>query len=93
MIKLLTVDNNNFITSFLVLLTDFYLFVTLPVTVISAKQTFLKLKLMKNYFRSNTSQIRLSGIAMISVKQMCQKIKCIDVMLRFKKKKKIVLLL
>ncbi|KYN29925.1 hypothetical protein ALC57_00614, partial [Trachymyrmex cornetzi] len=38
---------------------------TLPVTIVTAERSFLKLKLIKNYLRSNTSQERLVGLAMI----------------------------
>lgn len=67
MTKLLIIENNNLITSFPDLLTAFYLFLTLPVTVASAERTFSKLKLIKNYLRSTMSQTRLSGLAMISI--------------------------
>lgn len=67
MTKLLIIENNNLITSFPDLLTAFYLFLTLPVTVASAERTFSKLKLIKNYLRSTMSQARLSGLAMISI--------------------------
>eukprot|EP00102_Acyrthosiphon_pisum_P020512 XP_016657722.1 PREDICTED: uncharacterized protein LOC107882978 [Acyrthosiphon pisum] len=42
---LIIIENNNLITSFPDLLTAFYLFLTLPVTVASAERTFSKLKL------------------------------------------------
>lgn len=67
MTKLLIIENNNLITSFPDLLTAFYLFRTLPVTVASAERTFSKLKLIKIYLRSTISQTRLSGLAMISI--------------------------
>lgn len=67
MTKLLIIENNNLITSLPDLLTAFYLFLTLPVTVASAERTFSKLKLIKNYLRSIMSQTRLSGLAMISI--------------------------
>ena len=44
MTKLLIIENNNLITSYPDLLTVFYLFLTLPVTVTSAERTFSKLK-------------------------------------------------
>ena len=36
----------------------------LPVTVASAERSFSKLKLLKNYLRSTTSQERLNDLAM-----------------------------
>jgi hypothetical protein len=41
---------------------------TIPVTVASAKRSFSKLKLIKTYLRTTMSQERLSGLAMISIK-------------------------
>ena len=38
------------------------LFLTLPVTVASAKSSFTKLKLIKTYLRSSMAQERLSGL-------------------------------
>ncbi|KAE9525983.1 hypothetical protein AGLY_013925 [Aphis glycines] len=49
------------------LLTAFYLFLALPITVVSSERTFLKLKLIINYLRNTMSQARLSGLAMISI--------------------------
>ncbi|VVC36541.1 Ribonuclease H-like domain,HAT, C-terminal dimerisation domain,Domain of unknown function DUF4371 [Cinara cedri] len=62
MTKLLVIENYNQITSFPNLLTTFYLFLTLPVTVASAERSFSKLKLIKNYLRNTMSQTRLSGL-------------------------------
>ena len=42
--------------------------VTLPVTVASAERSFSKLKLIKSYLRSSMSQERLSGLAIMSIK-------------------------
>ncbi|VVC38870.1 HAT, C-terminal dimerisation domain, partial [Cinara cedri] len=67
MTKLLVIENYNLITSFPDLLTTFYLFLTLPVTVASAERSFSKLKLIKSYLRNTLSQTRLSGLAMISI--------------------------
>ncbi|VVC27260.1 HAT, C-terminal dimerisation domain [Cinara cedri] len=67
MTKLLVIENYNLITSFPDLLTTFYLFLTLPVTVASAERLFSKLKLIKSYLRNTMSQTRLSGLAMISI--------------------------
>jgi len=47
MTKLLIIENNNLIICFPELLTAFYLFFTLPVTVASVERTFSKLKLIK----------------------------------------------
>ncbi|KYM97008.1 hypothetical protein ALC62_12321 [Cyphomyrmex costatus] len=42
---------------------------TLPVTIATAERSFSKLKLIKNYLRSNTSQERLLGLAMMSIER------------------------
>ena len=48
---------------------------TIPVTVASAKSSFSKLKLLKNYLRSLMSQERLNGLAMLCIeKDMLDKI-------------------
>ena len=40
---------------------------TMPVSVASGERSFSKLKLIKTYLRSNISQYRLNGLAMMSV--------------------------
>ncbi|KAI4982488.1 hypothetical protein ZWY2020_022980 [Hordeum vulgare] len=48
---------------------------TMPVTVASAKKSFSKLKLLKNYLRSTMSQERLNGLATLCIeKKMLDKI-------------------
>uniref|UniRef100_A0A0A8Y3Q0 HAT C-terminal dimerisation domain-containing protein n=1 Tax=Arundo donax TaxID=35708 RepID=A0A0A8Y3Q0_ARUDO len=42
---------------------------TMPVTVASAERSFSKLKLLKNYLRSITSQERLNGLATLCVEK------------------------
>lgn len=58
---------NNWIEIFTNTFVVFRILLTLPVTVASAKQSFFKLMLIKNYLRSSISQERLVGFAMISV--------------------------
>jgi hypothetical protein len=43
------------------------LLLTLPVTVTVPERSFSKLKLIKNYLRSFVGQMRLSGLAIISI--------------------------
>ena len=43
------------------------IFLTTPVTVASAERSFSKLKLVKNYLRSNMKQEGLSGLAIMSI--------------------------
>ena len=42
---------------------------TVPVTVASAKRSFSKLKLLKNYLRSSMSQERLNGLATLCIEK------------------------
>ena len=42
---------------------------TTPVTVVSAKRSFLKLKLIKSYIRSIISQERLNGLTILSIEK------------------------
>ena len=42
---------------------------TIPVTVASAKRSFLKLKLIKSYIRLTMSQERLNGLVILSIKK------------------------
>ena len=41
---------------------------TVPVTVGTAKRSFSKLKLIKNFLRSSMSQERFSGLTLLSIK-------------------------
>nr|XP_032522976.1 uncharacterized protein LOC116774368 [Danaus plexippus plexippus] len=45
----------------------FRIFATIPVTVASGERSFSKLKLIKTYIRSTTSQSRLSNLATLSI--------------------------
>ncbi|XP_046601381.1 uncharacterized protein LOC124295433 [Neodiprion lecontei] len=45
----------------------FRIFATIPVTVASGERSFSKLKLIKTYLRSTTSQSRLSNLATLSI--------------------------
>ena len=45
------------------------LFLTLPVSTATAERSFSKLKIIKNYLRSNMSQNRLSLLATISIER------------------------
>jgi len=42
---------------------------TMPVTVASAKRSFSKLKLLKNYLRSTISRERLNGLATLCIEK------------------------
>jgi hypothetical protein len=42
---------------------------TLPVTAAAGERSFSKLKILKNYLRSQMSQDRLVGLAMISIEK------------------------
>ena len=45
------------------------IFLSLPVTVAGGERAFSKMKLIKNYLRSNMSQERLNGLAMLSIER------------------------
>jgi hypothetical protein len=47
----------------------FLLLLTLPVTVAASERTFSTLKLIKNYIGSSVGQMRLSGLAIISIER------------------------
>ena len=42
----------------------------MPVTVASAERSFSKLELVKNYLRSNMSQERLNGLAILCIEKL-----------------------
>jgi hypothetical protein len=48
------------------ILIAYQLLFTVPVTMASAKRSFSKFKLVKNYLRSHMSQERLNGLAILS---------------------------
>ena len=44
-----------------------FIFLSLPVTTAKAERSFNKLKLIKNFLRSQMSQDRLDGLSMLSI--------------------------
>jgi len=59
----------------------------IPVTIASAKKSFSKLKLIKSYLRSTTSQERLNNLAMLSIeKDMVEKLNCASLLNDFASK-------
>ena len=44
-----------------------FIFLSLPVTTATAERSFSKLKLIKNFLRSQMSQDRLDGLSMLSI--------------------------
>ena len=65
--ELLFVTYNSAASAFPNVLTTLFIFLTLPVTTAAAKRSFSKLKLIKNYLRSQISQERLDGPAVLSI--------------------------
>ena len=62
--------------SFLNAYIAYRILLTIPITVASAKRSFLKLKLIKSYLRSTMSQERLNGLAILSIeKEMLEELK------------------
>lgn len=66
---LLMVKNHSLTVSFLEVCTALLLFLTIPVTPVSAERSFSKLKFIKEYLRSTMTQDRLKGLALISIEQ------------------------
>jgi hypothetical protein len=64
---MLVVENYVLATTFPDICTAFLLLLTLPVTVAASQHSFSKLKLIKNYLRISVGQMRLSGLAIISI--------------------------
>jgi len=54
-------------SDFIQIFTAFLLFLTLPVTVASLERSFSKLKIIKNYLRSQMGQKRLKNLALLSI--------------------------
>jgi len=60
---------NNLCSTFFDVLSACIIYLTLPVTVLSAERSFSKLKLIKNYLRNNMGQDRLSNIAVLNIER------------------------
>ena len=66
----------------------FRILLTIPLTIASAKRSFLKLKLIKLYLRSTISQERLNGLAILSIeKEMLAKLECKNLISNFASQK------
>ena len=66
----------------------FRILLTIPLTIASAKRSFLKLKLIKFYLRSTISQERLSRLAILSIeKEMLAKLECKNLISNFASQK------
>lgn len=66
----------------------FRILLTLPVTVASSERSFSKIKIIKNYLRSTMTQIRLSGLAMISIEhEVCDSINFKEIIKDFAEQK------
>jgi len=80
--------------SFPDVLTACLIFLTIPITVASAKRSFSKLKLIKNYLRNSMSQNRLSNIVILNIERSrtdeLDIEKIIDNLLMLKQEKKIL---
>jgi hypothetical protein len=66
---MLIAENYVLATTFPDLCTAFLLLLILPVAVATSERSFSKLKLIKNYLRSSVEQMRLSGLAIISIER------------------------
>ena len=65
MASFLIAQNPSLATTYPDVCTAYMMYMTVPVTVATAKRSFSKLKLIKNFFRSSMSQERLSGLALL----------------------------
>ncbi|KAJ3655476.1 hypothetical protein Zmor_014607 [Zophobas morio] len=65
--KFLFMDNNFLTSSLPDICAALLLFLTLPVTSLSAEISFSKLKLIKSYLGSTISQTRLTNLAVLSI--------------------------
>ena len=65
--ELLFVTYHSAASAFPNVLTTLFIFLTLPVTTPAAERSFSKLKLIKNYLRSQMSQERLDDLAVLSI--------------------------
>ncbi|KAK5637907.1 hypothetical protein RI129_000135 [Pyrocoelia pectoralis] len=68
---------------------------TLPISAASGERSFSELKLIKNFLRTNTTQHRLSGLAMISIEhELCNSIDFNNIKIfRTKSAQKVILLM
>ena len=61
------VENASIATTYPDVCTAYMMYVAVPVTVATAKRSFSKLKLIKNFLQSSMSQERLSDLALLSI--------------------------
>ena len=67
MASFLIVENASLATTYPDVCTAYMRYTTVPVTVAKVERSFSKLKLIKNFLRSSMSQVRLSGLALLSI--------------------------
>lgn len=61
------IAQNDFLEIFPNLTIAFRILLTMPISVVTGKASFSKLKLIKNYLRSTMTQTQLSDLAIISI--------------------------
>ena len=66
-VNLLYITYNSVASSFPNVLAAMFIFLSLPVTTATAERSFSKLKLIKNFLRSQMSQDKLDGLSMLSI--------------------------
>ena len=66
MVKMLLIDHSSLAATFNDVCTAFFLYLTIPVTVVTKDQSFSKLKLKTN-LRGAMGQERLSGLTVLSI--------------------------
>ena len=67
MASFLIVENASLATTYPDISTAYMMYMTVPVTVATAKRSFSKLKLIKNFLQSFMSQERLNDLVLLSI--------------------------
>ena len=75
MASFLIVENASLTTTYSDVFTPYMMYMAVPVTIATAKRSFFKLKLIKNFFQSSMSQEELSDLALLSIEN--ERAKCL----------------
>ena len=68
MASFLIVENPSLIKTYPEVCTAYMMYMTVPARVATADRSFSKLKWIKNFLRSSMTQARLSGLALLLIK-------------------------
>ena len=78
MASFLIVENASLATTYPNVCTAYIMYMTVPVTIVTAERYFSKLKLIKNFLLSFMSQGRLSGLALLLIENKRAKISILE---------------